>query len=168
MKNMVSAKNKNIKISSLTICNTGVIVVITKKESFNILFTEIKKVYIKKSKLSFIHKAGIISFLLLVFFNSILFLPIEMVFISMLLYVPILAYIKNYKLYKLHLLQKSNGLYFRNLNRFNKQKYINQVNLIRKELFYIRDNSSITTREVPKSAARIQVADYPMPRLNIV
>ncbi len=96
MKKKLTTTTKTIitKISSLTIYNTGVILVKTKQECLNISFAEIEKVYIKKSKLSFIDKSGIVSFLLILLFNSILFMPKELVLISLFLYLPIIVYIE--------------------------------------------------------------------------
>ncbi len=167
MKNMVTTKNKNIKISSLTIANTGVIVVNAKQESLFISFSEIEKVYIQKSKLSFIQQAGIATFLLNVVFNSFLIMSLEMVLISLLLYVPLLVYIKNYKLYRLYLLHKSNALFFRNLKRANIQEHFNHVSTIRNKLFCSRDDSTIPNKKGVKRAAPIRVVDYAMPTLSI-
>lgn len=154
------------KFDLLTLTYTGLILAPKKQEAASILFSEIEKIYIKKCKLDLKRKLGILSFLLLLLFSSVVFLPIEMVLMSLILYIPILVWMQNYKSYRLELLGRSNTIYFKNFYRDDKQEHIDLVNAIRKEIFDNQINSPKAFKAVVKPESE-EIQDYSFQSLSI-
>jgi hypothetical protein len=155
------------KFDSITLTGIGLILVNKKQETNPISFSEIKKIYIKKHKLSFLNKLVIGAFLLSLLFTTVLYLPFEIVLISLPLYTPILVWMKNFKSYKLHLLDQSNSFYSKRFNWINKQEHINLVNSIGKGIFDNQVNSPKTLKVVVKPESA-DIQDYSFQSLSIV
>ena len=155
------------KFDSITLTGIGLILVNKKQETNPISFSEIKKIYIKKHKLSFLNKLVIGAFLLSLLFTTVLYLPFEIVLISLPLYTPILVWMKNFKSYQLHLLDQSNSFYSKRFNWINKQEHINLVNSIRKGIFDNQVNSPKTFKVFVKPESA-DIQDYSFQSLSIV
>ena len=155
------------KFDSITLTGIGLILVNKKQETNPISFSEIKKIYIKKHKLSFLNKLVIGAFLLSLLFTTVLYLPFEIVLISLPLYTPILVWMKNFKSYQLHLLDQSNSFYSKRFNWINKQEHINLVNSIGKGIFDNQVNSPKTLKVVVKPESA-DIQDYSFQSLSIV
>jgi hypothetical protein len=155
------------KFDSITLTSIGLILINKKQETNPISFSEIKKIYIKKHKLSFLNKLVIGAFLLSLLFTTVLYLPFEIVLISLPLYTPILVWMKNFKSYKLHLLDQSNSFYSKRFNWINKQEHINLVNSIGKGIFDNQVNSPKTLKVVVKPESA-DIQDYSFQSLSIV
>ncbi|QBN17872.1 hypothetical protein [Flavobacterium nackdongense] len=130
------------KIDCLSCNKNGLIVVQNSIEMSSISYSDIVKVYIKKQKLEPKIKFGILLVLLLALATSMVYLPMEMVLISLFLYLPIFAWMYDFKSYRLQLIDKSQTLYFKKFSSINKQEHIDLVNTIRKEIFEKRTNHS--------------------------
>lgn len=164
----VQSKPMSIKkFDSLTLTNTGLILVNKKQEVTPISFSEIGKIYVKKHKLSRLKKVGIVFFLLILLFTTVLYLGIETVLISLILYIPILVWMQNFKSYRLHLLDQSNSFYYKKFNWINKHEHINLVNNIRKGIFDNQVNSPKTFKVVVKPESA-DSQDYSFQSLSIV
>jgi len=155
------------KIDLLTLTDTGLILAPKRQEATSILFSEIKKIYIKKCKLDLKRKLGILSFLLLLLFSSIVLLPIEMVLMSLILYIPILVWMQNYKSYRLNFIHQSNTLFFKKFYSNNKQEHIDLVNAIRKEIFDNQINSLSSLNKDLKPTVSAIVEEYSFQSLSI-
>lgn len=155
------------KFDSLTLTNTGLILVNKKQEVTPISFSEIGKIYIKKHKLSRLKKVGIIFFLLILLFTTVLYLGIETVLISLILYIPVLVWMQNFKSYRLHLLDQSNSFYYKKFNWINKHEHVNLVSVITKEIFNNQINSPIPSKAVLKPEVLADVDDYFFQSLSI-
>jgi hypothetical protein len=105
------------------------------KEETVILFSEVNKIYIRKSKFSFLNKIGLVSVLLIITAVCSVYLPMEIVLPASILFIPLIVKMHTYKKYRLHI-QLCDGTFFiKGFNKSIKQEYINLVNVVRKEIF---------------------------------
>jgi len=123
------------KFSDLSFFEKGVIITKKNKEEYPILFSELNKIYIKKCPFSFLNKIGMFSALLLLSALLIIFLPLELLFITSILYIPLIAKLNTYKRYQLHLLLYDGTFFNKEFNKEAKYEHINLVSRVRKEIF---------------------------------
>lgn len=127
--------NTDIKLDRLTLCENGLILIKKRKEENTILFSEIKKIYIKKNKFSFLQKAGIVAILFVFLTISAFYLPTETLLLALFPFIPLVVEAINYKWYSLCFLDQNTTFYFKTFNSTNKYDYINLVNTVKKEIF---------------------------------
>lgn len=156
------------KIDRLILSHKGLILIHKKQEATSISFSEIEKIYIKKNKLNLKIKIGMLSFLLSMALASTFFLSMEMVLFSLFLYLPILTWMKNFKTYRLQVLDSSNTLFSKQFYTINKQEHIDLVNTIRKEIF--EKKRSISSKQYHPTKISHQAVDdiYELQSLLIV
>lgn len=156
------------KIDRLTLSQTGLILIRKKQETNSISFSEIEKIYIKKNKLNPLIKIGMLSFLLSTALASIFFWSMEKVLFSLFLYLPILTWIKNYKTYRLQVLDLSNTLFSKQFYTINKQEHIDLVNTIRKEIFEKKTSNSSDQYQTATLAHQSIDGIYDLQSLRVV
>jgi hypothetical protein len=162
------AKDNIKRIEDLRCNRNGLLLIQNCIEIKSISYSDITKVYIKKQKLEPKIKFGLLFFLLVPLASSIVYLPIEMVLISLFLYLPIVVWMYDFKSYRLQLIDKSKTLYFKKFNSFTKQEHIDLVNTIRKEIFDLKTGHS-TAHYQSNTSAQQSIDDiYSLQSLRIV
>jgi len=161
--------NNNIKkIEDLRCNNNGLLLIQNSIEMTSISYSDIVKVYIKKQRLEPKIKFGILFVLLLPLASSIVYLPIEMVLISLFLYLPIVVWMYDFKSYRLQLIDESQTLYFKKFTSFTKQEHIDLVNSIRKEIFDRKTSHSTSHYQSNNCAQQTIDEVYSLQSLRIV
>jgi hypothetical protein len=136
-----AAKDQNAIITktafySLQMIENGLVLKNKKKEEITLFYAELCKTYIKKNRISFVKKIGILSFLLVLvpILDSIL--PYEFVVFSLGIgSIPLLVKLNIHTSYQLVLLHQNGTVYKKKFGKNTKQEYNNKVNLIRKEIY---------------------------------
>ena len=123
------------KFGKINLVENGLVLIKKNKEQTDISFSELNKIYIKKYKLSFINKTGILLILLILPAISSIYLSKEIVVLTLILFIPLTVKINTYKRYQLHILLNDGTFFIKNLKKDAKQDHINLVNLFRKEIF---------------------------------
>lgn len=123
------------KFNTLTLVDHGVILKIKKKEETTILFSELDKIYIKKHKLNFLNKIGFLSIMLILLYISTLYLPIEIVLFTAILFILLNAKINTFKWYQLKIFLNDGTFFNIVFYAEKKYEYINLVNSVRKKIF---------------------------------
>jgi hypothetical protein len=162
------AKNNIKKIDCLTCNKNGLILVQNRIEMTSISYSDIVKIYIKKQRLEPKIKFGILFVLMLPLASSMVYLPIEMVLISLFLYLPIVVWMYDFKSYRLQLIDESQTLYSKKFTSFNKQEHIDLVNSIRKEIFDRKTGHSSEHYQPNVSAQQSIDEVYSLQSLRIV
>jgi hypothetical protein len=71
-----------------------------------------------------------------------LFMPIEIVAFTLLLFIPLIVKMNNYKKYELHVCLNNETYLIKKINKESRNMYINMVNIVRKEIFRIQITSN--------------------------
>jgi hypothetical protein len=130
------------KFKSISLIDTGILVKPNAKEQHTILFSEMRKIYIRKLKFSSFNKliiAGLMCILMVIYA---LFMPIEIVAFTLLLFIPLIVKMNNYKKYELHVCLNNETYLIKKINKESRNMYINMVNIVRKEIFRIQITSN--------------------------
>jgi len=167
MNAIVTSRNavRITKFCTFSYIENGVILIDNKEEENNILFSELNKVYIRKCKISLLNKISLLSILFILISVFSIYLPIEIVLLVSILYIPLIVKMNTYKRYQFNLLLNDGNLFFKYFDKEIKQDYINVVNAIRKEIF---DNQIKSNIQIKKpSETTVIVPEYTLSTLSI-
>lgn len=155
------------KITCLELADQGLFLKNKKQEMLSMPFSEMEKTYIQKCKLSFVQKMGIIALLFGFFIVSMKLLPLDIVVLSLALYVPLLVLTQKYKWYRMCIIDKTNTIYYTVFNNENKELYINKMVAIRKGMYDNRHVARIQYIEVYNPVASEVANEYALHSLSI-
>ena len=157
--------NTSTKFDGLTVDETGLILINKRKVENTLLFSEIKKIYIKKNKFSFLQKAGIVTVLFVLLTISTFYLPTEIVLSASFLFIPLMVKLNNFKWYHLCLLDQETTLYYKIFYSNNKEEHINFVNTVKNEIYYNQIKPLIQNAEVEERDVILE--DFTLSNLSI-
>lgn len=123
------------KFDTLTIVENGLIIANKKTEKYTILFSEINKIYITKTKLYSWNKIGFLSFVMITVSIAQLYLPMEYVLTLSIFFMVLIGKIIFFKWYKLIVQLNDKTFYYKKFYTSVKHENIIVVNTVRKEIF---------------------------------
>lgn len=137
------------KFGSFAMAENGIVLKTKTKEETTVLFSELNKIYITKSNYSLTRKLILMTivFLLTTIFS--VYLSIELITITTILYIPLIVKMNTYKKYELTLQLHDGTFFIKGFNKETKQDCINVVNLIRKKIFENKMNFNIQIESLP-------------------
>jgi hypothetical protein len=133
-----STAKSTYKFDNFSLVENGLVLIKNNKEKTTISFSELDKIYIKKYKFRVIDKVGLLAILLLLTAISSQYLPIEIVFLTVILFVPLTVKLNAYKRYQLNILHNNGAFFIKNIKNDSKHDHINLVQLVRNKIFYNR------------------------------
>jgi hypothetical protein len=148
------------KISSFDFAEEGLFLRNKMSEVQMIPFSEMEKTYIQKRKFNVVQKIGLLAVFVLLFISSLKMVSFELAFISSILYVPIFVVFKNYKWYRMYIIDKTDTRYFTVFYPESKELFVSNVVAIRKGIFDNRHNQRIQYVEIYKPTATEVQEDY--------
>lgn len=137
---IVLTKDKNsdriTRFKSLKIVENRLVLVNKDEEIYNILFSELDRIYIRKRQFNVFYKLGIfaISLFLLSILNNYMLIEIVL-FVAVFLFLPLFAWTIDYKWYQLNILHQNGTFYMKTFYKKEKQEQISLVNVVKKEVF---------------------------------
>jgi uncharacterized membrane protein len=149
------------KFGKLSLVDKGLIAVNYKKEESVFLFSEIEKIYIKKSTFNLFDKIvflAILSFLLLIIA---IYWQVEIAFTAFILSLLLLVKANNYKRYRLCVMQNNTIFCLKVFYQDNKQEYLNLISTVRKEMYYHQINAPIQFKIVKDCGAAAEGYSFP-------
>lgn len=151
---------KIIKFSSFEFAKEGLFLRNKMDEVQMIPFSEMEKTYIQKRKFSLVQKTSLLVVLVLLFVGSLKVISLDLAFIPFILYVSIFVAFKNYKWYRMYIIDKTDTRYFTIFYTGSKELFVSNVAAIRKAIFDNRHNQRIQYVEKYKPTATEVKEDF--------
>lgn len=143
------------KLKTLSLTENGLILKNINKKEKNVLFSEVQKIYIKKSKFSIFSRIASLSILLIFISISAKYFSVGITSLaSIILFIAVIVKMNTYKWYQLNLHLIDGTSYYKVFYSKAKQSNINLVNVVRKGYFDCRIKSNFQL-DTPKEGISV-------------